>query len=282
MSVPHIEINGLRYKLGKSKPQVDPRTLRLMRFAPSVGLPVPPDKADWTKAVRGGWGMMKNDDLGDCACAGPGHQIIAWTANAGSQFNPSDDQIVKAYKDYGGYDPNDSQNTDSGCALLDVMNGWRSGNGIAGRHISGYVSFSPSDYPRAQVDPTHLKQAISLFEGSILGIALPAAVQTQLSPSIFGSRTLDIPAGTPLTGDWEPWSLGGHCVDAVGYDGDGVLVVSWAQIWRLTWRFCGAFCDEGYAAYTPDMLNAQSKLSASGYDIAGLQAAIAEVGSVAA
>jgi hypothetical protein len=270
-------MNGLRYKLGKSKPKLDPRTLHLMRFVPRAGLPTPPARADWTGKVRGSWGMMKNDDLGDCAIAGPGHQIITWTANAGAQFNPSDEQIVKGYEDYGGFDPKDPENSDNGCVILDVLNGWRSGNGIAEHHISGYVSFSAPSYPVTQVDRTHLMQAVSLFEGSIIGLALPAAVQTQLTPSIFGSRTLDIPPNTPLTGDWEPWSLGGHCVDVVAYDSNGVRVVSWGQIWTLTWPFFFAYCDEGFAEVTPDMCNADSRLSASGYDVAGLQAAIAEL-----
>jgi len=48
MSVPHIEINGVRYKLGKSRPKQDTRTIHLMRFSPSTGLPTPPAKAAWT------------------------------------------------------------------------------------------------------------------------------------------------------------------------------------------------------------------------------------------
>ena len=63
----------------------------------STGLPTPPASFDLTTKVPS-WGMMENDQLGDCTCAAAGHLIMEWTVNAGKKMcPPTDKQIVDAY-----------------------------------------------------------------------------------------------------------------------------------------------------------------------------------------
>ena len=64
---PHVR----RWRLGRRAIKTDSRTLRLANYFTSA-LPPPPPTADWTAGITG-WGMMLNDSIGDCTCAGLGH-----------------------------------------------------------------------------------------------------------------------------------------------------------------------------------------------------------------
>src|SRR4051812_17423635 len=91
--------------LGKLPPRYDARTLRLEHYLDLSALPPPPLECDWTAKVGAKWGMMLNDRIGDCAIAAPGHMMMAWTANAGRPFVPTDAQVLAAYSAVSGYDP---------------------------------------------------------------------------------------------------------------------------------------------------------------------------------
>ena len=87
-------------KLGKLAKRVDPRTLKLARFLPEH-LPIPAAR-DWTvgRETRE-WGMLRNDDLGDCTCAALGHQVQVWSEGVAV----TDADIVGLYSTVTGYDP---------------------------------------------------------------------------------------------------------------------------------------------------------------------------------
>ena len=79
------KIDPLKLKLGKHAARHDPRTLLLASYA-TPALPAPPPKLDLTTKIKGAWGMMDNDQLGDCTCAAAGHLIMEWTSNAQSKM----------------------------------------------------------------------------------------------------------------------------------------------------------------------------------------------------
>ena len=138
-------------KLGKKASKQDHRNLKLSSYL-SI-LPPVPTACDWSHNIIN-WGMMRNDTVGDCTCAGGGHLIMGWTANASTEVIPSDTDILAAYSAITGYNPNDP-NTDQGANELDVLNYWRQ-TGIAGHKIGAYVQLNASDIP-------HVKTAIYLF-----------------------------------------------------------------------------------------------------------------------
>ena len=70
--------------MGKSVARHDPRTLLLASYV-TPSLPTPPASFDLTSKVHA-WGMMDNDQIGDCTCAAAGHLIMEWTANAGKKM----------------------------------------------------------------------------------------------------------------------------------------------------------------------------------------------------
>ena len=67
-------IDPLKLKLGKQVARHDPRTLLLASYI-SAGLPTPPPSFDLSGKVKA-WGMMDNDQIGDCTCAAAGHLIM--------------------------------------------------------------------------------------------------------------------------------------------------------------------------------------------------------------
>ncbi|MGO8790269.1 MAG: hypothetical protein ACLQVL_23205 [Terriglobia bacterium] len=124
--------------LGKRPRRHDPRTLKLARYMTSA-LPTPPASVDYTRGVTD-WGMMLNDQLGDCIIAdGPGHATQVWTLNAtGTMVTPPDSLILATYEKWCGYNPVDPT-TDAGGIELDVLNNWRQ-QGFAGHALDAYVA----------------------------------------------------------------------------------------------------------------------------------------------
>ncbi len=84
--------------LGLKAVKTDTRTLRLARYLTEV-LPPAPSSRDWTPAVSA-WGMMLNDNLGDCTIAALGHAIQVWSANRYREITLPDTAILAAYEQW--------------------------------------------------------------------------------------------------------------------------------------------------------------------------------------
>ena len=246
-------------KLGKQAPRHDPRTLQFATYLQPSQLPPPPPSVDYTRAVKGGWGMMANDKVGDCTCAAAGHLIMEWTADTDRQVDPDDKQILAAYSAITGYDPATGAN-DNGAVETDVLNYWRK-TGVAGHQILAYAALEPGN-------TQHVQDAIDLFGGAYIGLALPVSAQTQ---SVWS-----VPPGGPH-GAGKPGSWGGHAVPVMGYDSHGLTVITWGATKLMTWQFWAAYCDEAYAVLSMDFLkadptNPNDPVAPSGFDLAALQA----------
>lgn len=172
------------FPLGKLPPRLDSRTLQLADYlllphdaSSGQGTALPakralapaPRSVDWTAKVPS-WPMFSNDTIGDCTAAAAAHMIQCWTANAGDAVTPTDAQVVAAYSATGHYLPG-NPSTDQGAVELDVLNFWRQ-QGIAGHKIAAYVSFSPQNLE-------HTRQAMNIFGGIYVGLALPLSAQNQ-------------------------------------------------------------------------------------------------------
>src|SRR5579863_10642044 len=103
-------VDPRKLKLGKQDARHDPRALLLASYI-TPALPAPPTTFDLTSKMPADWGMMDNDQIGDCTCAAAGHLIMEWTANAGKKMvTPTDKQIVAAYSAITGYNPTTGAN----------------------------------------------------------------------------------------------------------------------------------------------------------------------------
>ena len=254
-------IDPKKLKLGKQVARHDPRTLLMASYV-TPSLPTPPASFDLTSKVKT-WGMMDNDQIGDCTCAAAGHLIMEWTANAGKKMaTPSDKQVVAAYSAITGYNPTTGAN-DNGANEVDVLNYWRQ-TGIAADKIGAYVSLEPSNH-------THVMDSVYIFEGCYIGMQLPISAQAQTQ----NHQPWSVPPGG-TTGDGKPGSWGGHAIPVVAYDTRGVTVVTWGALQAMTWSFWEAYCDEAYAILSDDYMDGEKK-APQGFKLQQLQADLADL-----
>jgi hypothetical protein len=229
------------------------RAARLHSFLST--LPTAPTSADYTFGITS-WGMMKNDSLGDCTIAGPGHMIQSWTASSGSEATVPDSVILGAYEAWDGY-VNGDPSTDNGGDILTVCQDWQT-NGLGGYGITAH----------AEVNMTQLRwqQGVYVFGGLNTGVQLPISAQSQVG-SLW-----DV-VGDGQTGDSAPGSWGGHCTAIVGYDTDGVTLVTWGALQRATWAFVMAYYDEAHAIISPNFK------TPAGINVSDLAADLQQIGS---
>jgi hypothetical protein len=245
-------------KLGRRAIKTDSRTLRLAKYF-TPGLPAPPSYRNWSKGIQQ-WGMMLNDNLGDCTIAAVGHAVQGLTANASKEVTVPDSVVLGAYEKWCGYNPADP-NSDQGGICLDVLNDWRQ-QGFGGHKLLAYASVLPANQ-------SHIKQAINLFGGTYIGVGLPISAQNQV-----GGLWDVVPqnaAGDSTAGSW-----GGHCVWVLAYNAVSLICVTWGQLQRMTWRFWNAYVDESYVPISPDWIAASGK-APNGFNLAALQSDLVQV-----
>lgn len=249
-------------KLGKLAPKIDKRTLKFRDYlkAPKeVVIPYPTPKQDYISKVPS-FPLYGNDILGDCVEAASGHMIQMWDAYANpSKPIPTRAQIVSAYSAITGYIPGDPS-TDNGTVILDALNYWKS-NGIAGRKIVGYAALNPGDL-------IELRQAVELFGCAMIGVQLPVTAQDQEAWTVKST-----------TGDGSPGTWGGHCLPVGAYDyttPDKIRneIVTWGQTMLMSNNFYKEYSDEAYVVFSEEFME-PSGLSASGFDLAALEADLA-------
>lgn len=244
-------------KLGKTHPVHDARTLSFSDYTNTTALPPAPATCCYGQTIAPtGWGMMANEIVSDCTLAAAGHLIMAWTAANGAMVTPADDQIIAAYSAITGYNPVTKQNN-TGSNLLNVLNYWRK-SGIANHKIAAFTALQPGNHD-------HIRQAVYLFGGCYIGLALPASAKTQ--------TVWAVPPGG-ATGQGAPNSWGGHAVPVIGYDSQYLTVVTWGITKQLTWGFWDAYCDESYCIITPDFAGAKSP---NGFKMETLQADLKKI-----
>lgn len=214
----------------------------------------PPAVVCWSKGFPS-WGMMLNDNLGDCTIAAVGHAIQTWKINLRLvdlvKVTLPDSAILGAYEQWCGYSPADPS-TDQGGVELDVLSDWRQ-QGIAGDKIMAYADPSPAN-------TLHVKQAIWLFGGCYIGFNVPQSAMDQNANS-------------------EPWTVvaddggivGGHAVWCPDYNLHGLWCITWGQRQFMSWDFFLKYTDESHALLSPDWINSQN-MNPADVDLATLKA----------
>ena len=242
--------------LGK-KPYVhDPRSLKLEKYA--VALPAPPPWVNWALKATSNWGMMLNNNLGDCTCACAGHMIQSFTADVKPEVTVPDSAVLTAYEAVSGYIPG-NPSSDTGAEILDVLKYWKK-TGVGGHKIAAYAEVSPSNH-------TLLRQSIDLFGAIDVGVQLPAAAQNMGNHWNMKGYTNN--------GEWDRGSWGGHCVAVLAYNAGQYICVSWGELIRIDVAFWDNYMDEVWTAISPDFFKGTK--SASGLNLAQMQADLMQV-----
>jgi hypothetical protein len=228
----------MTYRLGLHDPKPGAVKLRLATYLDFKKLPTPPDHFGHANLITD-WGMLANDVLGDCAVAGPCHQTMLWTAEAGTAAPFDDSAAVTNYTAISGYNPDDPD-TDQGCDLDSVAKYWRQHGMVdakrAAHPIQAYLDLNPSDL-------RELFTASWLFQSVCCGFALPESAIEQAQDG----QIWDIVQGSAIAG--------GHCVPCMGRPAAGMgLGVTWGKPQPWTNRWYQEYNNQGFVALSEEMM----------------------------
>jgi hypothetical protein len=241
-------------KLGKQPYRHDDRTLQLARYVDPTRLPA--KALDLTEHVSD-WGMLGNDQVGDCGPAAWQHLRMARSAlDAGQPVQVTTQDTFELYQRVSGWNGRIDDPSDQGVVLLDMLNQLR--------HDGQLYAF-------AQVNPRDrrmLAAAHYLFGGLLYGFALPLYIQPR------GGRVPPWRLKAHSRDDAIPGSWGGHAVCSARMPGH--RVVSWGQVIPCSLGFIDHYCDEAWAIISPEWLGADQRTPA-GLDLAALEADLARL-----
>lgn len=244
-------INHNFIKLGKLPYVPDKRNLKLANYLIPTKLPPLPESYDWFQRVSK-FGPLGNLKAGDCVVAGSMHMIQTWTANQNHEVIMTAEQAISLYSQLTGYDPETGAN-DNGLNMAAFLKFWRK-QGVYDHKIGAYVQVNAQNH-------TQLAYANYLFGGVYCGVALPLTAQNQ--------QVWDV-TDPNLTGNAEPGSWGGHCVNLGIHDPLGFVFSTWGEEQYATLSFVHAYCDEAYAIISQDFLDGKNG-APNGFDLNQLQ-----------
>lgn len=189
-------------------------------------LPPPPPSVYWSLAMSSDWGVMLNDQLGDCTCAAMGHAVQVITSNGDGLITSPDSEVEHMYEVIGHYVPG-NPNTDNGAVETDAMQ-YMVTTGLAGIKADMFadVNFANKD---------QFKQSIALMGGNYIGVEI-------------GQEDMDaFNLGKPWTSTSKANIVGGHALWVPDYDENWIYVLTWGKLQPASWDWFEAKCDESHA-----------------------------------
>lgn len=258
------------FKPGKKPAVYRPKDFRFTEYR-NASTPVQIPSVFGHGNAFGDWGMLGNDQWGDCVFAGSDHEtmLLNQLAAGGTPgLNVVTFTSDNALGDYGAVtgftptDPNTDQGTDVGQALS-----YRLKTGVLDstgkRHkIAAYVSIEPGNLQ-------HLIEALYIFEAVGIGINFPGSAMDQFN----AGQVWSVVPGAAIDG--------GHYVPLVGVPAVGNLAcVTWGKTQVLTDEFFSTYCDEAYGIISLEALQARSETNFAGFDWQQLIADAGLVGTI--
>lgn len=250
------------FKLGKRPARPDAIKLKFGAYFNAAELPAAPAVFGRPWLVRD-WGILGNNDWGDCFWAGSAHETMLLRADAGAALTSfGTSNVLSDYAAATGF--NNTEATDQG---TDMQAGaaYRQKTGIVDgsgtRHkIDVYTSLRAGDLDE-------LALATFLFGVVGVGVDLPSDAEEQFSRA----EVWDVISGTS--------SIGGHYIPCVGRNSAGnYLFVSWGRLQAATPRWVAQCNDESVAMLSRERLRA-SGLSPQGYNEPALESDFRQVTS---
>jgi hypothetical protein len=242
----------ITFRGGRLRADPDRPYLELARIL-TPELAAPPASADWlTPVPADAWGMLGNDQLGDCTCAGVGHKRIGDAyVNQGRTLDVSTADVIRLYENFG-YRPGDPS-TDQGAVCQDVLAYW---------HQHGFLGEKIAAYARVDVkNRREVKQAIALFGQLYTGFTVVQAAEDQFN----ARRRWTVVPGSP--------ELGGHCVTVGAYNSRSLKAVTWGTVQAMSWGFFEEYFEEAWVVLSPaDFIDPKTGTDRAGLDLATLRA----------
>lgn len=237
-------------KLGKKPHTPDGRDLMLAAYIDKAVLPTPPETFTSAEVVQDGeWGMLLNDQLGDCVPAGISHAQLVLGRLGEHHPEFGEHSVLAAYEEWGGYVPGDPS-TDEGTDMRVAAKQWQR-KGILDNH---------SQYHRSGaylwLEPGNLEElflASFIFKNGIIGYQLPRSAMEEFDAAEAERRRpiWDYDASSPIEG--------GHCVPGFGRVAELFDSVSWGSRVGVSGAFIENYMDSGFTVVSSSMLGADGE-----------------------
>ena len=246
-------------KLGKAPARPGAVKLTLSSYL-STALPAAPRAfGHYDLFPEDGWGMLGNDQYGDCVLAGGDHEHMLWNKVAGKDVAFDEATALQDYSRITGFSPHDPS-TDQGTDMEAAA---------AYRRKVGLIDASGRRHPiqayaAVGLTSSKLAQAAHLFGAVGVGIQFPASAMDQFNEGKVWTAT-------------DSAIEGGHYVPLVGRKGGKYAFLTWGHLQWATSGFVKKYVDEALVYFTPEMLTAGK--SPEGFDTATLLADLKQVTS---
>jgi hypothetical protein len=245
----------MQLKRGMSSFKIDQMPLKFSSYINRAELPPVPDVFGHVHVSNpaGGWGMLGNDQYGDCTVAGIAHGQMIWNWTSTNKIPPfTTGEIVSQYMQLTG-------GVDSGLDPVEVAAWWKK-SGLTDAHgqvhkIRSYTAIET---------PTELAEAAYLFGFAGLALWLPANAEEQFENHQPWADT----SGPPEQNE-------GHYVPLVGRNSAGnFMVVTWGSLHAATPAWVAKYMAGG-VAYSSKEYMLGTGLSPEGFNFDQLDADMA-------
>ena len=214
---------------------------------PSV-LPRPNDTEGYS------YGMLDNDQYGDCVAAAAYHIQETFRLKEGIRPYPWQASTCLAwYFAVNGVPPGPpGSSSDQGTDPSTAMQYWQT-NGLPGHKLAGFGVLQPNS--------PHIKRAIWEFGAVMYAVALPVTAQSQGVNWRYTGNT---------NGNAAPGSWGGHGICGDSYDEELLGFISWGQEGDMDNAFWSNYGEQVLIPLSLDQLNS-AKVGPAGFGFAAMK-----------
>lgn len=247
----------MKYKLGKKPARPGAVKFKFANYVDKSKLPTPPKSFGHVK-LPSPWGMLANDQVGDCVIAGAAHETMAWNyMGSGTVPRFTDESILRIYSELTGYNPSDP-NSDQGTDMSAAAD-YRRRTGIPDadgkiHKIDSYLDLSAGDVDNL---------VLGAYLGGVgVGLMLPDDADKMFD----NGQVWDMKAGFKANPD------NGHYVPVLGRNSAGnLLLITWGRLHAMTPRFYEMCSDEAIAYLSLESIAEATSKNPEGFDIATLR-----------
>jgi hypothetical protein len=265
------------FHLGKKPARENAVKFGLLRYlGEREALPTAPPVFGHLDAVPE-WGMLANDQCGDCVLAGFDHETLYWLLTAGGSVQFIDQNALDDYSAITGFDPaqttvDGSNPTDQGTDMEEAA-AYRRKTGVVDafgkRHRIGAYIALPGVSARGNNDLSfldNLANAAYAFGAVGVGIEFPASAWEQFDRD----WAWDVVENSPIEG--------GHYIPIIGRAANGnFLAITWGRVVEITPAFLLKYTDEAIVSLSTEFLDGAGR-TVEGFDLAALNRDLAALG----
>lgn len=205
---------------------------------------VPANFGHYAEITPGTWGMLDNDQYGDCFPAGQGHAVMQYSAEGGHAVTVAPAETLADYFSMNGVKPGQpgsasDQGTDPRAGLQYHKNVGMLAIRNERHKLAGYVSLEVGNLDE-------LAEAAYLFGVAGIGINCPQSAQDQ-----FPSGYWRVIPGSPVEG--------GHWIVCVGRWHGYYEIVTWGRRIHVTAAFLEKYMTCAFGMLSPEIIGGAGK-----------------------